>query len=168
MKSNDNPNDSEVNESEEKKDYQFNGGNKTVIRKKTFIEALVRNLGNVTASIEGMGLSRQTFYYWKEQDPEFIRAVNDCSERILDFAESKLFQLMNGVELPDDKVFMFRGKPIIQKMTKKLAPDNSSIIFYLKTKGKARGYVERQETVLSGEVQLPSVSFNRKSRNKDQ
>lgn len=54
------------------------------------------------------------------EDPEYKKAVLDIGERVLDFAESELFkQIREG--------------------------STTATIFLLKTKGKKRGYIERQE-----------------------
>ena len=67
-----------------------------------------------------MGIDRRTHYRWMKEDEEYSQAVRDVESVALDFAESKLHKLIES------------GNPV-------------AIIFYLKTKGKARGYVERSE-----------------------
>ena len=65
----------------------------------------------------------------------------------IDFAESQLNVLMQGAS---HEVVTNRGDIVEIKD----APNPSSIIFYLKTKGKKRGYVEKQEVELSGEREI--------------
>lgn len=89
-------------------------------KKQELLEALRESLGIVTMACENVGVGRSTFYEWLRDDPEFKAEVDDINNRALDFVESKLFgNIENG--------------------------DVASIIFYLKTKGKARGYIEKQE-----------------------
>jgi len=60
-----------------------------------------------------------------EKDLEFASAINNESEALLDFAESKLFEKMNS-------------------------GDVISLLFFLKCKGKSRGYVEKVEHDVRG------------------
>lgn len=94
--------------------------NKTEQHKKAMIEALEKSLGVVTTACRSVGVGRTTFYGWMNDDPEFAQKVNDIQDVALDFVESKLFN-----NIKDGKT--------------------AEIIFYLKSKGKKRGYVERQE-----------------------
>ena len=93
---------------------------KTDIKKKGMIEALGKTLGIVTNACKQVGISRQTHYKWYREDLDYRKAVDDVENITLDFAESKLHEQI------------FEGNV-------------ASIIFFLKTKGKSRGYVERQE-----------------------
>lgn len=93
--------------------------------KKAVLDALEKSLGVVTTACKESGISRRTFYSWKEEDEEFAKAVNEIQEVSLDFAESKL-------------------------LTRIKKEDTTAIIFYLKTKGKGRGYIERSDFNLSG------------------
>ena len=93
---------------------------KTDIKKKGMIEALGKTLGIVTNACKQVGISRQTHYKWYREDLSYQKAVDDVENITLDFAESKLHEQI------------FEGNV-------------ASIIFFLKTKGKSRGYVERQE-----------------------
>ena len=94
--------------------------NKTEQHKKALIDALTKSLGIVTTACKQFGGGRTTYYQWLREDPEFKKAVADVKEVALDFAESQLHkQIQEG--------------------------NTTATIFYLKTQGKARGYVERQE-----------------------
>jgi len=80
-------------------------------------------LGVVTTACKTVGISRQTHYNWL-QDPDYAAAIEDVSEVAVDFAESHLHKLIKD------------GNP-------------AATIFFLKTKGKGRGYVERQEIAVA-------------------
>lgn len=88
--------------------------------KKALIDALHSSLGVVTKACEKVGISRQTFYEYYNNDKDFKNQVDEIENVSLDFVESQLFQ-----QIKDG--------------------NTTATIFYLKTKGKSRGYVERQE-----------------------
>jgi hypothetical protein len=92
----------------------------TELQKNALIEALEASLGVVSTAVKMVGLHRATFYEWVKNDPEFKQAVDDITENALDFAETALHSKIRG-------------------------GDTTAIIFYLKTKGKKRGYVEKTE-----------------------
>lgn len=100
-------------------------------KKLALLNALENSLGIVTSACREVGLSRETHYRWIKEDDEYAKAVSDLKNVSLDFAEAKLFRLMK-------------------------AENTSAIIFYLKTQGKNRGYVERQE--VAGVAESP-LSF---------
>lgn len=103
----------------------------TKIKKKLFLQELKKKLGVIQPAADAVGISRQQVLVWRHKDPEFAKAFDEISEVALDFAESKLLKLIDGM-------------------------DTTATIFYLKTKGKRRGYVEKQEIEASIEG---SVSF---------
>jgi len=89
-------------------------------KKNTLLQALEQSLGVVTRACEIAGIHRSTFYEYLNNDEEFAKAVKSIDDIALDFAESQLHkQIKEG--------------------------NSTSTIFYLKTKGKRRGYVEKQE-----------------------
>ena len=94
--------------------------NKTDINKKKMLVALEKSLGVVTVAIKNVGLDRSQYYHWLNEDKEFAEAVEVMNDIALDFAESSLHKQIQG------------GVP-------------ASTIFYLKTRGKGRGYIERTE-----------------------
>tara|TARA_R110002126_G_scaffold50290_1_gene138797 strand:+ start:155 stop:493 length:339 start_codon:yes stop_codon:yes gene_type:complete len=90
------------------------------IHKKAMLEALEKSLGVVTSACKSVDIARQTHYRWLQEDAEYKAAVDELSDVAIDFAESHLHKQIKG-------------------------GNSTSTIFYLKTKGKKRGYVERQE-----------------------
>jgi len=95
--------------------------NKTEQHKKAILEALESSLGVVTSACKKVGVGRTIFYEWLKVDEEFSKKVKDIENVALDFAESQLHQQIKS-------------------------GNSTSTIFYLKTKGKKRGYIERMET----------------------
>ena len=93
---------------------------KTDTKKEMMVEALDKSLGIVSTACKMVDMSRQTHYQWMKDDPDYKTQVTSIENSVLDFAESHLFKLVK------------EGNP-------------SATIFFLKTKGKKRGYVERQE-----------------------
>ena len=99
------------------------------IKKESILKALEQSLGIVTVACKKANIPRSTFYKWLNEDIEFAKKVKDIENIALDFAESQLHkQIGDGIP--------------------------SSTMFYLKTKGKSRGYVERQE--ITGADGMPS------------
>ena len=104
--------------------------NKTEQHKKALLEALEKSLGVVTTACNRAGVGRTTYYDWYNSDEDFKQSVDDLQNVALDFAESQLH------------------KQIAENST-------TATIFYLKTKGKKRGYVERQE--ITGAEGVPNA-----------
>jgi len=91
------------------------------------IKALKETRGLLTMAAAKSGVGYRTVCRYVAEYPTVRAAAQDAKEAMLDFAEGKLY-------------------------TKIKAGDNTAIIFYLKTQGKSRGYIEKQEIEHSGEV----------------
>jgi hypothetical protein len=102
-------------------------------KKEEIVIALSECHGIVTDACRKSGVPRSTYYKWLNEDAEFKKAVEDTQEEALDFVEGQLFKKINGVEVQ-------QGENIFSQ-----PPSDTAIIFYLKTKGKRRGYVEKTE-----------------------
>jgi len=103
-----------------KNEEQKEDQERTKKAKESMLVALESTLGVVTPACKSVGISRRTFYTWKLEDNDFKKAVEDIENIALDFAESHLHKNIK------------KGK-------------ESSTIFYLKTKGRGRGYIEKKE-----------------------
>jgi ACT domain-containing protein len=112
------------------------------IKKKAIIAALEQTRGVVTTACTKADIPRSTFYKWYNEDAEFKKEVDEIQNITLDFAESQLF------------------KQIKENNT-------TATIFYLKTKGKNRGYIERQEIQHSGEIHEVVVNVKRTQPDED-
>lgn len=99
----------------------------TATRKAAMIDAMRQCLGVASQAAKLCGIDRTTHYVWMSNDPEYKAAIEDTGEIALDYAESQLHKQIGEGQA-------------------------ASTIFYLKTKGKKRGYVERQEIEPIGET----------------
>lgn len=97
------------------------------------IEYLKMSKGIVANACENAGISRGTFYNWCKEDAEFQEEVNQINDDTLDFVESKLLENIKKGEV-------------------------TSIIFYLKTKGRNRGYQEKAEIDINA-LKLPQIEL---------
>ena len=100
--------------------------NNTLEKKASMLKALEKTLGIVTIAAKKVGIDRATHYNWMETDKDYKTKVENINEIAIDFVEGKLY----------DKIKV---------------GDTTAIIFYLKTKGKKRGYVERSEVGITSQ-----------------
>jgi len=110
--------------------------------KSEILEALEQYNGIVSTACASIGLARSTFYNWLNEDAEFKKSVDDIQEVAIDFVESKLMEKINGVQV-------MNGESVYSH-----PPSDTAIIFYLKTKGKKRGYVEKKEIEHTGSMHV--------------
>ena len=97
--------------------------------KELLLKALEDNRGVVTYACKQAGVSRGTYWAYYKDDPEFATKCNEMKEVALDFAEHKLFELID------------QGSP-------------AATIFYLKCLGKGRNYIEKTELTISQDLNL--------------
>jgi len=102
--------------------------------KKKLLKALEKSMGIVTNACKIVNLDRTTFYRYYNEDQQFADDVDKVQDYVLDFAESKLLE-----NIKDKK--------------------ETSIIFYLKTKGRKRGYIEKTETDITTNGKDVNISF---------
>lgn len=95
-----------------------------------FIEVYQKKAGNISATCNALLVSRTQFYRKMKKSKKFKEAIDDAYESIIDNVESKLLSKIND-------------------------GDTTATIFFLKTKGKKRGYVEKVELDSTVEVLEP-------------
>lgn len=101
--------------------------------KKKFIEAMTKNLGNISRSAESVGINRSLYYDWIKDDPDFKNACNEILELEIDWVEDQL--------------------------KKQIEEGNSTAtIFYLKCKAKRRGYIDRPEIEINNNTQSLTIN----------
>lgn len=85
------------------------------IQQKAFLDALEQNMGVVSLTLESTKTSRTLFEEWMTE-VFFVERVKDIEQKTLDIVEGKLLDEINKGNM-------------------------NAIQFYLKTKGRNRGYV---------------------------
>uniref|UniRef100_A0A6M3JU03 Uncharacterized protein n=1 Tax=viral metagenome TaxID=1070528 RepID=A0A6M3JU03_9ZZZZ len=105
--------------------------------KARIIKALTESSGFITVAAARAGVTYTTMKRYMIEYPTVRIAAQECKERLLDLAES---QLLKNIK----------------------EGDNTAIIFYLKTQGKHRGYVERIEATGKdgGPIQTRTVNVD--------
>lgn len=106
------------------------------ISKEAFIIAYKENYGNITIACHASGVGRGMYKSWCDNDKEFRTRLAEIEpeEIMLDFGEHKLMERIA------------KG-------------DTLATMFLLKTKGKRRGYIEKQEVAHEGDV-VKQITIN--------
>jgi len=104
-------------------------------KQKKFLELFKANAGLVATACSKFGITRACYYNWYKENPEFAVECDNIQEAQIDMAESSL----------------------LSKIKEK---DLGATIFYLKTKGRNRGYIEKQynETTIKKELQIKELN----------
>lgn len=98
-----------------------------------YAQAITEAQGLISVAARRLGVSRSAVYNAINRHPTVAEAAEDARERTTDLAEGKLYGKINDGDI-------------------------TAIIFYLKTQAKNRGYVERQERVHSGTLDVRSLT----------
>lgn len=113
---------------------------------KLWLKTYAANACNVSQACLAAKISRATSYRWTAGCAEFKRLREEVEESMIDLAESKLMAMIN------------KGDNL------------GALCFFLKCKGKSRGYVERTEQahegVLSLEIHRTILTPDDKPQNK--
>jgi hypothetical protein len=110
------------------------------IKKEAVLEALEKSLGVVTTAVKLAGISRSVFYKWLKEDKDFEKKAKEIDNITLDFAETQLHrQIKDG--------------------------NTSATIFYLKCRGKKRGYYEKQQIDMTTDDEPIKININLNDRN---
>lgn len=107
------------------------------LKKEAFLAAYKKTYGNVSESCKIIKLDRRTYYNWVNEDPEFKAALEAVrpDDLIVDYAERSLMKNIRYREV-------------------------ASTLFALKTKGRKRGWQEKQSIDLtSNEKELTALTM---------
>lgn len=97
--------------------------------KKKFLEVYESKACNISATCKSLSIKRQWYYDNIKKDNKFAEECKMIEEGLIDFAESALIK-----NIKDGK--------------------ETSLIFFLKCKGKDRGYIEKQAIEQSGDINM--------------
>jgi hypothetical protein len=97
-------------------------------KKEKLLKALQETQGLIYHACKKAGnISRSTYYRYMREDAEFAQAVEDIKEAQIDYVEGQLIKNISS------------GK-------------ETSIIFYLKSKARDRGYAEKVDITSGGKT----------------
>lgn len=94
--------------------------NKKKIPFDTIARVYEKKAGNLASTASALNIDRTTLWKMRKENPMLEERLKAIDEGLIDFAESKLLKAISEGNI-------------------------TGIIFFLKTKGKNRGYVERVE-----------------------
>lgn len=90
--------------------------------KEKFLKLYAKNMGTVSLTCQQAGISRTTFYKWRNTTPSFAQQLEEIEDEQVDYAESKL------------KVNISNG-------------DQRAIEYFLDRKGKKLGYGPKDSSI---------------------
>lgn len=96
------------------------------VKKRKLLEALEKNMGLVSYACHSSGVSKWFYYEQYKKDEVFKRDVDEIQNAKLDMAEATLIK-----EIQSGNII--------------------ATIFFLKTKGRGRGYIEQHRHELANE-----------------
>ena len=97
-------------------------------KKELFLKCFQNKLCHISEACKSANIHRRTYYSWIEKDDNFKEQVEAAKEGLIDHVEHQLLQKIDS-------------------------GDTTAIIFFLKTRAKERGYVEKQEITLSKPIE---------------
>ena len=93
--------------------------------KELFLTLLGSQRGNITNTCEATGVSRQTYYDWREQDPKFRARLATVTEERIDMVEDALLLAIQSMDV-------------------------TAIRYFLDAQAKSRGYGQASKLEVSG------------------
>lgn len=107
----------------------------TKAKKRIFVANFVANQGMVQMSCDSVGINRTTYERWCKKDAKFVESLQAAMERKLDKIETKL---LNLVEAGDTQATIFSAKCLL----------------------KQRGYVEKKDINVTGNMNVNILSID--------
>ncbi len=111
--------------------------NRTAKDKAAILEALKESKGIISKACEAVGIARKTFYEWKNSDSDFASACEEVTEVTLDVLESVVLNIAMAGQQERDQL--------------------NAAQFLLRSKGKHRGFSDKIETQISGELKTQNT-----------
>ena len=108
----------------------------TKVKPEVVIKAITQYNGIRTKIAEALGISRTTLHKYAKDNDRIAQAFEDADNTILDAVESQLMFFTQGY-IPSKGNQPRQGVPLALQL--------DAIKFFLRTKGKQRGYSERIE-----------------------
>lgn len=138
----------------------------SVKEKLILIEAWARNGLKDEQIANNLGISKETFYKYKREHPDFSDSLKKGKE-VVDFeVENALLKRAMGYEY-DEKTYETKYderqekfvEVLIKRVTKQVAPDTTAQIFWLKNR-KPTEWKDKQEIEHNGSINNPFAGMS--------
>ena len=128
-----------------------------------FLDVLRRKGFNVSAACKAMSIPRTTFYAWR-RDQWFDDQINEALEEEIDEAEEMHRWLRKGIPRVE------QGADGITRVVGWIKePDRQALEFFLRTKGRGRGWGEvLEQQQIQGKVVIVRIPDNGRTPNRDE
>lgn len=90
-----------------------------------------------------------TLHNWKHQHPSFLSAIKKGKEEADARVANALYHRALGYEHPEEKVFLYKGEPVVVPTTKHHPPDTGAAFIWLKNR-QPHLWRDRQNLELTG------------------
>lgn len=96
-------------------------------------------------------VEESTINNWKRDFPEFLEAIKAGKDQADAEVANRLYQRALGYEHPEDKVFLYKGQPVVVPVIKHYPPDTAAAFIWLKNR-QPQLWRDKHEVEMSGEV----------------
>ncbi len=101
---------------------------RTTIRKKRFIETLRESIGIVKVACDVVGIARQTFYRWYDDDPTFRAEVDQIDKEQLGEVEDRLIKAIIREDLSAIRFYLGRRHPKYRQKQENYFPSSEKTL----------------------------------------
>jgi hypothetical protein len=103
-------------------------------------------------------VTEQTFYNWQRKYPDFFAELKKCKKSANRVVEASCYLLATGYSVPEDKVFIHEGQPVIVPTIKHYPPDAKAIALWLKNREPEK-WREKVDIEHSGGLKIEVVRY---------
>jgi len=100
-----------------------------------------------------LDIKRDTYYQWVASDPEFVKEMEEAEEKAIDqlIEECETTHRVLRKGIPRIKEKEVNGETVLYQDGWEVSPDRAALEFYLRTKGRRKGYGENIDVTTKGE-----------------
>jgi transposase-like protein len=120
------------------------------------VKYMTRTGMTMTEVAEDLGIAEQTLFRWKKKYPELEESLKENTNFIDSLVEDSLLKRALGYEITETEETRGKNGEVTRTktITKKILPDTTAMIFWLKNRQRAR-WKDKWEIDFGGESEIP-------------
>lgn len=129
------------------------GGGRPTLFKEEYLEQAYKLclLGATDADLaDFFGVDEDTINLWKRTHKDFYQVIREGKQVADANVAKRFYNRAMGYQHPEDKVFLYKGEPVIVPSIKHYPPDTQAAIFWLMNR-QPRWWKDRKSLELMGE-----------------